>query len=171
MAGVLKIDIFQVDDNGEKVIDGLNKVYNIEDLDYTVKLLNNENLIPTLIIERLITVNKTSPEHIQVPLEIYKFFNMNNSNLPYTHEDFIKFSVEIHLDELLIYNIPYIFITRGEFGLPNYECKDFADLHDKYTNNQINDFIKETLTYVELKFKNKGYYPDAYYEGLPYFGL
>lgn len=70
-----------------------------------------------------------------------------------------------------IYNIPYIFITRGEFGLPNYECKDFADLHDKYTNNQINDFIKETLTYVELKFKNKGYYPDAYYEGLPYFGL
>ena len=33
---------------------------------------------------------------------------MNNSNLPYTHEDFIKFSVEIHLDELLIYNIPYI---------------------------------------------------------------
>ena len=108
MAGVLKIDIFQVDDNGEKVIDGLNKVYNIEDLDYTVKLLNNENLIPTLIIERLITVNKTSPEHIQVPLEIYKFFNMNNSNLPYTHEDFIKFSVEIHLDELLIYNIPYI---------------------------------------------------------------
>ena len=55
MAGVLKIDIFQVDDNGEKVIDGLNKVYNIEDLDYTVKLLNNENLIPTLIIERLIT--------------------------------------------------------------------------------------------------------------------
>ena len=69
------------------------------------------------------------------------------------------------------YNIPYIFITRGEFGLPNYECKDFADLHDKYTNNQINDFIKETFTYVELKFKNKGYYPDAYYEGLPYFGL
>ena len=108
MAGVLNIDIFQVYDNGEKVIDGLNKVYNIEDLDYTVKLLNNENLIPTLIIERLITVNKTSPEHIQVPLEIYKFFNMNNSNLPYTHEDFIKFSVEIHLDELLIYNIPYI---------------------------------------------------------------
>ena len=108
MAGVLKIDIFQVDDNGEKVIDGLNKVYNIEDLDYTVKLLNNENLIPTLIIERLITVNKTSPEHIQVPLEIYKFFNMNNSNLAYIHEDFIKFSVEIHLDELLIYNIPYI---------------------------------------------------------------
>lgn len=108
MAGVLKIDIFQVDDNGEKVIDGLNKVYNIEDLDYTVKLLNNENLIPTLIIERLITVNKTTPEHTQVPLEIYKFFNINNSNLPYTHEDFIKFSVEIHLDELLIYSIPYI---------------------------------------------------------------
>lgn len=108
MTGVLKIDIFQVDDNGEKVIDGLNKVYNIEDLDYSVKLLNNENLIPTLIIERLITVSKTSPEHIQVPLEIYKFFNINNSNLPHTHEDFIKFSVEIHLDELLIYNIPYI---------------------------------------------------------------
>lgn len=69
------------------------------------------------------------------------------------------------------YNIPYIFITRGEFGLPNYECKDFADLHDKYTNNQINDFIKETFTYVKLKFKNNSCYSDAYYEDLPYFEL
>ena len=51
------------------------------------------------------------------------------------------------------YNIPYIFITRGEFGLPNYECKDFADLHDKFTIDEINQFIKETIKYVELRFK------------------
>lgn len=52
------------------------------------------------------------------------------------------------------YNIPYLFITRGEFGLPNYRCKDFAELHDKYTIEEINQFIKETITYVKLRFKN-----------------
>lgn len=51
------------------------------------------------------------------------------------------------------YNIPYLFITRGEFGLENYECKDFADLHDKYNNDEIDKFIKETLHYVEIRFK------------------
>lgn len=61
------------------------------------------------------------------------------------------------------YNIPYIFITRGELGLPNYQGKDFADLHDYYNKNQINQFIKETIHYVEYRFKRKDlYYPDAY---------
>ena len=50
------------------------------------------------------------------------------------------------------YNIPYMFITRGEFGLPNYGSKDFTDLHNKYTIKQINQFINETITYVKLKF-------------------
>ena len=50
------------------------------------------------------------------------------------------------------YDIPYMFITRGEFGLPNYGSKDFAELHDKYTIKQINKFINETITYVKLKF-------------------
>ncbi len=54
------------------------------------------------------------------------------------------------------YNIPYIFITRGEFGLENYsDCKDFAELHNKYTKEEINQFIKETIKYVELQFRNK----------------
>ena len=51
------------------------------------------------------------------------------------------------------YNIPYLFITRGEFGLPNFNCKDFADLHDKFNKNQINRFIEDTKKYVELRFK------------------
>ena len=51
------------------------------------------------------------------------------------------------------YNIPYLFITRGEFGLPNFNCKDFADLHDKFNIKQINRFIEDTKKYVELKFK------------------
>lgn len=51
------------------------------------------------------------------------------------------------------YNIPYMFITRGEFGLPNYESKDFAELHDRFSKQQINQFITETLHYVELKYK------------------
>ena len=50
------------------------------------------------------------------------------------------------------YNIPYLFITRGEFGLPNYGCKDFAELHDKYTIKEINQFINETIIYVKLRF-------------------
>ena len=53
------------------------------------------------------------------------------------------------------YGIPYLFITRGEFGLPNFECKDFADLHDKFNINQINNFIEDTKKYVELRFKVK----------------
>lgn len=53
------------------------------------------------------------------------------------------------------YGIPYLFITRGEFGLPNFECKDFADLHDKFNINQINNFIEDTKKYVELRFKSK----------------
>lgn len=52
------------------------------------------------------------------------------------------------------YDIPYIFITRGEFGLPNYGCKDFAELCEKYSNKEINQFINETITYVKLKFNN-----------------
>ena len=56
------------------------------------------------------------------------------------------------------YDIPYLFITRGEFGLENFECKDFSDLHDKFTIDEINNFIKDTLKYVELRFKNKTIY-------------
>jgi len=65
------------------------------------------------------------------------------------------------------YNIPYIFITRGEFGLYNYKAKDFAELHDIYTISEINQFIYETLTYIKLKYEQDNY-PYADYEGLPY---
>ena len=54
-----------------------------------------------------------------------------------------------------VYGIPYLFITRGELGLENFECKDFSDLHDKFTIEEINRFIKDTLKYVELRFKGK----------------
>lgn len=53
------------------------------------------------------------------------------------------------------YYIPYIFITRGEFGLEDYGCKDFADLHSIYTIDEINTFIKDTITYVTLKYGNE----------------
>lgn len=66
------------------------------------------------------------------------------------------------------YNIPYIFITRGEFGLVNYKAKDFAELHDHYKNKEIDDFIKETIKYVELKYKPE-YNRDADFEGLPFY--
>lgn len=66
------------------------------------------------------------------------------------------------------YDIPYLFITRGEFGLYNYECKDFAELCDRYSNKEIINFIKETITYVELRYKLKED-SDADIQGLPYF--
>lgn len=66
------------------------------------------------------------------------------------------------------YDIPYLFITRGEFGLPNYESKDFAELHDKYTIKEINQFINETITYVKLKFNNASN-TTSDLSGLPYF--
>lgn len=66
------------------------------------------------------------------------------------------------------YNIPYLFITRGEFGLPNYGCKDFAELADKYTKQEINQFINETVNYVKIKFNNVS---DTSFDfsSLPYF--
>lgn len=65
-----------------------------------------------------------------------------------------------HMQEA--YDIPYIFITRGELGLPNYHGKDFSDLHDYFNIAQINQFIKETIKYVEIKYKrNSIYYSDA----------
>lgn len=66
------------------------------------------------------------------------------------------------------YNIPYLFITRGEFGLPNYGSKDFAELHDKYSIKEINQFINETITYVKLKYGDVRD-TDADIEELPYF--
>lgn len=68
------------------------------------------------------------------------------------------------------YNIPYMFITRGEFGLPNYEAKDFTDLHDKFSIEEINTFIRETFKYVELKYPNEVISSDEE-EGLPYDGI
>ena len=65
------------------------------------------------------------------------------------------------------YNIPYLFITRGELGLPDYKAKDFADLHDVYSKEQIDQFLKETVTYVEIRYKsNDSCYPDADFSGL-----
>lgn len=50
-----------------------------------------------------------------------------------------------------LYGIPYLFITRGEFGLANYGCKDFTDLYSKYSKEEINDFVQKTISYVERK--------------------
>ena len=64
------------------------------------------------------------------------------------------------------YGIPYLFITRGEFGLEDYGCKDFADLHDKYTNDEIDTFIKDSIRYVELRYRKTENNTDAYFKRL-----
>lgn len=52
------------------------------------------------------------------------------------------------------YNIPYLFITRGEFGLHDYGGKDFTDLHLVHNKETLNQYIKETISYVKLKYQN-----------------
>ena len=64
------------------------------------------------------------------------------------------------------YDIPYLFITRGEFGLPNLHAKDFADLHDVFNKEQIDNFIKDTQKYVEIRFKNSEDDTDTYFGGM-----
>lgn len=50
------------------------------------------------------------------------------------------------------YGIPYIFITRGEFGLLDYNAKDFSDLYLTYTKDEINEFVKNTIIYVRQRY-------------------
>lgn len=73
------------------------------------------------------------------------------------------------------YNIPFLFITNGMFNLYNYKAKDFTDLHEVYTKDEIINFVKETLKYIEL---NKPRYEcrnnqltdkqNLFYNNLPY---
>ena len=51
------------------------------------------------------------------------------------------------------YGIKPLFITRGELGLPNYKCKDFAELEENYSEEQIDSFVKETLKYIQIKYE------------------
>lgn len=52
------------------------------------------------------------------------------------------------------YGIKYLFVTRGEFGLPNYGAKDFAELYEHYDENKVDEFVKETLKYIQIKYGN-----------------
>ena len=63
------------------------------------------------------------------------------------------------------YGIPYIFITRGEFGLYNYGAKDFAELVEKYPTKEIISFIKETQTYINYD-KRFIYSSNSFDEGI-----
>lgn len=59
------------------------------------------------------------------------------------------------------YNIPFIFITHGEFNLPKYKGKDFAELNENYTKQDIINFINETIHYVEYRRKDSIYYSNC----------
>lgn len=114
---------------------------------------------------------------VNLPSESYKLKDkeydylknkLNNNGLIISLLDFDTTGRHGAKDLYERYNIPYIFITRGEFGLPNYGSKDFAELHDKYTNEEINQFIIETIKYVELRYKPL-LDTNADYSELPYF--
>lgn len=68
------------------------------------------------------------------------------------------------------YNIPYLFITRGEFGLYNYKAKDFAELCEHYPFKEIHEFINQTLSYVKIRYGEEcDNFADM--QRLPYFEL
>jgi hypothetical protein len=46
------------------------------------------------------------------------------------------------------YNIPYFFITNGQFGLDNYGAKDFAELRAKYPLNTIKQWTSILLNEI-----------------------
>ena len=46
------------------------------------------------------------------------------------------------------FDIPYIFITNGTYGFSDYGAKDFAELKEQYSDSVINEFINETITYI-----------------------
>lgn len=68
------------------------------------------------------------------------------------------------------YGIPFLFITRGEFGLSNMGCKDFAELCAKYSPKEINQFIDDTLKYIDIKY-GKERDTDSYYKRISGFEL
>lgn len=54
------------------------------------------------------------------------------------------------------YGIRYLFITRGELGLNCFKnSKDFAELVENYSENEVWDFIQQTLKYIEIKYGNE----------------
>ena len=57
-----------------------------------------------------------------------------------------------------MYDIPYMFITRGEFGLPDYGCKDFSELYTKYTKDEITQFVNESIRYAEYSKETQIYF-------------
>ena len=63
------------------------------------------------------------------------------------------------------YGIKYLFITRGEFGLPNYKSKDFSELVENYSDNEVQNFVKQTLTYIQLRYER---YQEFDENDLPY---
>lgn len=50
------------------------------------------------------------------------------------------------------YDIPYLFITRGELGLKNYNAKDFSELYLNHSKTEIDNFVKTTIDYVRRKY-------------------
>lgn len=52
-------------------------------------------------------------------------------------------------DMQIKYGIPYIFITNGEFGLSDYDAKDFTELKERYSDEVINQFIYETCETIQ----------------------
>ena len=68
------------------------------------------------------------------------------------------------------YGIPFLFITRGEFGLDNLGCKDFAELCAKYPPNTITRFIEDTFKYITIKYGTQND-DDTYYRRISDFNL
>lgn len=99
-------------------------------------------------------------ENYRLNIAEYEYLvnKLNDTGKLYTLLDFDKTGRAGAAYHKEIYNIDYMFITRGEFCLYNYHAKDFAELHEHYSIKEIDNFIKETLTYLNIKQNDSFYY-------------
>ena len=63
------------------------------------------------------------------------------------------------------FGIPFVFLTNGELGLPNYGAKDITDFIEKYKLDASYSIIKEYIKYYEENIRTE----ENDYEESPYF--
>lgn len=54
-----------------------------------------------------------------------------------------------------VYDIPFIFIPNGSCRSNNLGAKDFSELKEQYSDEVINEFIKEVINYLNYNYGSK----------------
>lgn len=144
--------------------------YNLENIKYDYILITKSTKDRLAIGNHLLThplygrrANKLNIGIVNLPSENYRIHKEEYNMLVDRVKDYnniyslLDFDLTGRLGAKLLYEkwgIKYLFITRGELGLPNYHCKDFAEIEEHYNEKEIDNFIKETLKYINIKYES-----------------